>query len=132
MTRSVTKSALVRLNRHAPELEGGRVGKWAPYSRRELRRRRSEWFRRNARTVTFVVLGVLVAACVATWSFSTLLSGELQWYALGAVHVALVAGALHALNSLFLAFDREAPGMSAVRGVRTTPGASCWEPSGAG
>ena len=84
------------------------MGKWDPYSRRELRNRRARWLRRNEMSVSLVVLAIVVAGTVATWSFSRALSGAAQWYVIGVMHAGLVVGMLHLLNSVFLASDREA------------------------
>lgn len=84
------------------------MGKWDPYSRRELRRRRSEWLRRQAGRIAGACTVVLTTAALAAWWIVTVSQGPLGYYVLGALHAALFAVVAHLLNIAFLAFDREA------------------------
>ncbi|GAB2874491.1 hypothetical protein [Nocardioides pacificus] len=84
------------------------MGKFQPYSRRELRRLRASWLRRNARLIAVVMGGWSVMLVLVTLVLGTTLTGAFKWYVLGALHAGLVAIAWHALNSSFLALDREA------------------------
>jgi hypothetical protein len=84
------------------------VGKFEPYSRRELRRRRATWARRNLAVVTAVVVGIVLMLAIATAVVMTTVASAFRWYLLGAVHAGLVAASLHLLHSAFLAHDREA------------------------
>lgn len=84
------------------------MGKWDPYSRLELRRRRVAYLRRNAPVVAIVIAAVVISIVITTWSLSILLTGAVRWYVLGATHLGFVAGALHLLHVGHLAFDREA------------------------
>lgn len=84
------------------------MSKFEPYSRRELRRRRMSWLRRNVVVVTVVVVGIALMLTIATAVVMTTVASPFRWYLLGAIHVGLVATALHLLHSAFLAHDREA------------------------
>ena len=84
------------------------MGKFEPYSRRELRRRRTTWLQDNA-----VVGGrrpglPRVDARDSDSCRDRDRAESLRGYLLGALHVGLVSAALHILNSAFLAHDREA------------------------
>lgn len=84
------------------------MGKFEPYSRRELRRRRTSWLRQRAGAVALVAVGIVVMLAIATVVIFLTTTGNVRWYALGVVHAGLVAAGLHLLNSAFLAQDREA------------------------
>ena len=91
------------------------MGKFDPYSRRELRRLRAAYLRRNrAVVVKIVVLFALLLAFETTVAL-LVLSGPVRWYVLGVVHAGLVAAGLHLLHSAHLAFDRDA--MNHIRGA---------------
>lgn len=101
------------------------MGKFKPYSQRELRRRRANWLRRNVIAVALVVVGITVLLSLMTGFVLTAMTGEFRLYLLGVAHAGLAAAGLHRLHSAFLANDREPFGMSAAPGGRTTPAASC-------
>jgi hypothetical protein len=84
------------------------VGKWDPYSRHELRRRRKRWLGRNARTVAVVTAGMAAVAVVVTWGLVAFESGAIRWYLVGATHATVFGATLFMLNASFLASDREA------------------------
>ena len=84
------------------------MGKFEPYSRRELRRRRATWLRRNVIVVTVVVVGIAGMLAISSIVVVTTMAGVAGWYVLGIVHAGLVAAGLHLLHSAFLALDREA------------------------
>jgi hypothetical protein len=84
------------------------VGKFEPYSRRELQRRRRTWLRRNRGVVALVAVGILVILAVGSAIVVTTMTGPFSWYALGLIHAGLVAAGLHLLHSAFMAHDREA------------------------
>ena len=84
------------------------MGKFEPYSRRELRRRRMTWLKRNLVVVTGVVVGIALMLTIATAVVVATVASPWRWYLLGALHVGLVAAAMHLLHSAFLAHDREA------------------------
>lgn len=103
-----TSLASLVLDHNDRSNEGGGVRKFEPYSRRELRRRRTSWLRRNIVIVAVVVVGIVVMLSIATALVVTMMAGAFRWYVLGVVHTGLVATGLHLLNSGFLALDREA------------------------
>jgi len=84
------------------------VGKFKPYSRRELRRRRASWLRRNPVVVALIVVGIVVLLSITSVVVVTTMTGASKWYLLGVVHAGVVAAGLHLLYSVFLALDREA------------------------
>jgi hypothetical protein len=84
------------------------VGKFEPYSRRELRRRRASWLRRNVGVVALLMVGIVVTLVFTSMVVVTALAGAVRWYVLGTVHAGLGAAGLHLLQSAFLAHDREA------------------------
>lgn len=84
------------------------MGKFEPYSRRELRRRRTAWLRRNMVVVTVVAVVIVLMLTIATAVVMTTATGPFAWYVMGVVHAGLVAAGLHLLHSAFLAHDREA------------------------
>ncbi|WP_137295363.1 hypothetical protein [Nocardioides dongxiaopingii] len=84
------------------------MGKWDPYSRRELHRLRVGYLRRNALLVAVVFAAVVLSMVITTWILLLLVSGAVRWYVMGAVHVGFVAAALHLVHVAHLAFDREA------------------------
>lgn len=81
---------------------------------RQLRRRRTQWLRRNtvlvvAATTGTISVGVVLTAIV--WALT--MPGK--YYVLGVLHAALIAALLHLLNSAFLAHDQE--GVWQLRGA---------------
>lgn len=84
------------------------MGKFQPYSRRALRRRRTAWLRRNVVLTTVVVVFVVSMLSITTAAVVTTATGSVPWYLLGCIHVGVVAAGLHLLDSAFLAHDREA------------------------
>ena len=84
------------------------LGRTPSYPARQLRRRRNAWLRRNARMVAFLVFGVLVIIAIASLLIVLAVPTPCRHYALGSVHVGMVAAGLHLLNSSFLAHDQEA------------------------
>lgn len=85
------------------------MARFAPYSRREMRRGRRAWLRRNwarvaGATTLFAVAGVLVTMMLA----ATIPSPDARWYGLGALHAVLVASYLWILNITLLASDQQA------------------------
>jgi hypothetical protein len=99
----------------------GLVGKFKPYSRRELQRRRRNWLRRNTGVVALVAVGTLVMLAVGSAIVVTTMTGAFRWYVLGLVHAGLVAAGLQLLHSAFMAHDREALGhMRGARGEDNT------------
>ena len=62
------------------------MGKFEPYSRRELRRRRATWLRRNVIVVTVVVVGIAGMLAIASIVVATTTAGVAKWYVLGIVH----------------------------------------------
>ena len=79
-----------------------------PWSRQELKRRRSAWLRRNARVVSFLVVGLALLMAVGTAAVWSVADGALRWYVLGTMHTTVVASGLHLLTVTFLADDRAA------------------------
>lgn len=84
------------------------MGKFDPYSRRVLRRRRADWLRSNVLVVAVVVAGFTIMLAIATAAAVIAVPAPPRWYLLGGVHTGLGAAALHLLHSAFLAHDREA------------------------
>lgn len=89
--------------------QGGRVARFAAYSRREMRRGRRAWLRRNwtrvvGATAILAVTGALVTASVA----ATVQSPTARWYSLGVLHAVLVTSYLWILNTAVLASDQQA------------------------
>ena len=78
-----------------------------PFPRRELKRLRWRWVRRNLGISSFLVVGF--AACVALIRVP-LGSSDLsaRWYVVGLLHAGLSAAALHLINSAFLAHEATA------------------------
>ncbi len=80
-----------------------------PYSRRELRQRRGQWTRRNAKLVTIFTVGAITTfAFITVLIVKTMPSMSFTWWLMGVVQTGLVAAYLHLLHSAFLAFDGEA------------------------
>ena len=82
--------------------------KYRPYSRRELRRRRWAWAKRNLKLfglLTAATIGLLAAVTALLMAASPT---AFTWYVLGAIHVGTIVIYLHALDATFLAHDREA------------------------
>lgn len=78
-----------------------------PFPRRELKRLRRRWLRRNWGIVAFLLVGfALMAALVSYGVAMTGLVG--RWYAIGVFHAGLLAAALHLVNSAFLAHEASA------------------------
>jgi hypothetical protein len=84
------------------------VGKFEPYSRRELRRRRTTWVRDNAAKVAVVLSCFALMLAIATAVVIATVPSPPRGYLLGALHVGLVSAAFHILHMAFLAHDREA------------------------
>lgn len=83
------------------------MAKTESYPARELRRRRRDWMRRNAKIVALVVVGTIAFAAFAGIVLLTA-SVPARLYLLGVTHAGLVAAGLHLLNSPFLAHDQQA------------------------
>jgi hypothetical protein len=83
--------------------------KFRPYSSREFRRRFLEWVGRNLRTVSVLSAGTSGLLVALTLLLLVLMPASgFKWYALGTIHVGVIAVYLHLLRSAFLAHDREA------------------------
>lgn len=91
------------------------MGKFDPYSRRELRRLRAVYLRRNRALVVIAVVVLAALLAFETFVIMFVLSGPVGWYLLGAVHAGLVAAGLHLFHTGHLAFDRDA--INHVRGA---------------
>lgn len=89
------------------------MGKFDPYSRRELRRLQMAWLRRNRFIVTILVAGVATMTVIATVTIAVVFGGGAQWYLLGLVHSGLVATGIQLTHTTFLAQER-----SAIRHIR--------------
>lgn len=85
------------------------------FSRRELRRLRKEWTRRNRGPVVGIALMVVAVVAVSTLAMTWGSPTAGTYYVLGAIHATVVAAVLHLLNATFLATDRLAIGH--VRGA---------------
>ncbi|MDT9594236.1 hypothetical protein RDV89_14225 [Nocardioides zeae] len=92
------------------------MGKFDPYSRRELRRRRRAWLLER-KTMLALQLAVAVAlfAFVTPIVWFTLPIGDGRWYVLGVLHTVVVAAWLHVLHETHLASDAKA--IQHVRGA---------------
>lgn len=78
-----------------------------PFPRRELKRLRRRWLRRNWGIVAFLLVGfALMAALVSFGVAMTGLAG--RWYVIGVFHAGLLAAALHLVNFAFLAHEASA------------------------
>lgn len=77
------------------------------YPARQLRRRRNAWMKRNVKVVTVIALGLL-ALCGLVTLLLLAIPTPGRLYLIGLVHAGLIAAALHAVNSAFLAHDQEA------------------------
>lgn len=85
------------------------MARFAPYSRRELRRSFIVWLRRNPKVVAGICAGAVVLIFLETVLLVQLVpSTPFKWYLLGAVHVGVVAAFVHLLHVAFLAHDRRA------------------------
>lgn len=82
--------------------------KFEPHSRRVLRRRRTAWLRRNLVIIVALLSGVTAMLVLATVVVAATVPDPVRGYLLGALHVGLIAAALHLFHSAFLAHDREA------------------------
>ena len=64
------------------------MARFAPYSRRELRRSFIVWLKRNPKVVTGICAGAVVLICLESVLLVQLVpSTPFKWYLLGAVHV---------------------------------------------
>lgn len=92
------------------------MSKYAPYSRRVLRRLFREWIRRNLRLFAVVTSGA-VATFVAVTVFMVKVGtpNAFTWYALGAIQATLIACYVFMLHAAFLAHERAA--IQHVRGA---------------
>lgn len=85
------------------------MGRYKPYSRRELRVRFRAWARHNWRLLALSLGGAATLIALESASIGWFLPhSPLKWYVLGALHAAIVAAVLFLLHSAFLAHDREA------------------------
>lgn len=80
---------------------------WHAFPRRELRRLRRAWLKRNRRLIALVVVFALSASAAVAVPF-VLTDLSARWYLLGLVHAAIVASVLHLLESAFLAHEATA------------------------
>ncbi|NYI45742.1 hypothetical protein BJ993_002822 [Nocardioides aromaticivorans] len=78
-----------------------------PFPRRELKRLRRRWLRRNLGIVAFLMAGFVLVAALTSVPLAT---SELpvRWYVIGLLQASLVAAALHLVNSAFLAHEATA------------------------
>lgn len=90
------------------DVDGGPMrSRFHPFPRRELKRLRKAWLRRNAGMLSALLVGfVLLLALLSFLLVRTDAPG--RWYVLGLLHAGLTAAALHAVNSAFLAHERGA------------------------
>ncbi|WP_148574807.1 hypothetical protein [Nocardioides caldifontis] len=91
------------------------MSEFDPYSRRELRRLRRAWLQRNGRLLAGAAGGTVVMLGFATAFLLRFADGPVGWYAVGALHVGIVAAVLHLLHAAFLAQDPRA--LPHVRGA---------------
>ena len=84
------------------------MGKFDPFSTRELRRLRRAWVREKAPRLLIAGAGLIVMLALATLVLMWTFPSPVSWYVVGAVHASLVATALHIFNTAFLASDRDA------------------------
>lgn len=77
--------------------------KYAPYSRRELRRQRKDWLRRNLVLVACFAAGTFAILVLLTVCLLAVPHPSIRWYAIGTAHVALGAMAFHLVNTAFVA-----------------------------
>ncbi len=77
------------------------------FPRRELKRLRRRWLRRNLGIVAFLMAGFVLVAALTSVPLAT---SELpvRWYVIGLLQASLVAAALHLVNSAFLAHEATA------------------------
>lgn len=78
-----------------------------PFPRRELRRLRKAWLRRNAGVVSFLLGGFVLLVALASLLL-LLTEWPARWYVMGLLHAGLTAAVLHLINSAFLAHERGA------------------------
>lgn len=100
------------------------MGKFDPYSRRELRRLRGAYLRRNRRVVAAITAGFAVLLAFETIVVRYVLSGPASWYLLGVVHAGLVAAALICRTRAISPSTATRSTTSAAHGARTTRAAS--------
>lgn len=78
-----------------------------PFPRRELKRLRRRWLRRNLGIVAFLLVGFVLAAALISVPLATS-DLPVRWYVIGLLHAGLVAAALHLVNSAFMAHEAAA------------------------
>lgn len=91
------------------------MARYDAFSRRELKRLRREWLRRNRVALTLLSLGLLLALTVSGLLLAWGSHPSWAYYALGLAHAGAVGGCIHMANAAFLAHDRRAIGH--VRGA---------------
>jgi hypothetical protein len=84
--------------------------KYRPYSRRQLRRMRWAWTKRNLRPLMVLAAGMLASLAIATILLVVTPASPtaFSWYLLGAIHFGMFATCVHALDATFMAHNREA------------------------
>ena len=101
------------------------MSRYSPYSRREFRRRRLYWVKRNLRLVlglTGGLLGLLILEGLLLLGISK--PTAFSWWLLGALQATALAAYAYLLATAFLANDGKAIHHLRGFGARTTPGAS--------
>lgn len=88
--------------------QGVRMGRFDPYSRRELRRRRRAWFRTNRVIFGSLILGLVVMLGLAAMIVASRHSSAFAWWALGAFQAGGIGASLLAMERVFLARDAQA------------------------
>ncbi len=83
------------------------MGAAASYPKRELRRLRYAWLRRNRRLVALIITTLGVSVALTSWSAARL-DTSVTWYAVGVLHAAVAAAFLHLLNTAVLAHEPRA------------------------
>jgi hypothetical protein len=100
------------------------MGKFDPYSRRDLRRLRATYLRRNRAVVAAIAAGFAALLAFETAVVLYVLSGPVTWYVLGLVHAGLVAAGLHLLHTGHVVGGRRERPTRRTRQKRTQPAPS--------